>query len=62
MDAQQVNTAFATVRQRYARTPCRSCRSRETDALIAYGEVLVSCSNCGTAANKGSAQDLPASR
>ncbi|AWI32498.1 hypothetical protein [Streptomyces tirandamycinicus] len=53
MDAQQVSTAFAAVRQRLARTPCRACRSRETDALIAFGRVLVSCENCGDAANLG---------
>ncbi|MFE0270795.1 hypothetical protein ACFWZY_01445 [Streptomyces sp. NPDC058992] len=62
MDAQQVTDAFAAVRQRYARTPCRSCRSRETEALIAYGTVLVSCSNCGTAASKGPAQSVVAAR
>ncbi|MER7814583.1 hypothetical protein [Streptomyces sp. NPDC096153] len=53
MDAQQVADAFAAVRQQYARTPCRGCRSRETDALIAYGMVLVTCSRCGTATSKG---------
>ncbi|WP_184491041.1 hypothetical protein [Streptomyces sp. I6] len=43
VDAQQVTDAFAAVRQRYDRTPCRSCRSHEADALIAYGMVLVTC-------------------
>ncbi|MEU3303906.1 hypothetical protein ABZ729_29440 [Streptomyces sp. NPDC006678] len=53
MDAQQVNDAFATTGQQYARTPCRSCRNRDTDAVIAYGTVLVTCNRCGTATSKG---------
>ncbi|MEW2083482.1 hypothetical protein [Streptomyces sp. NPDC005283] len=52
MDAKQVGQAFASI-ERFRRTPCRECQSRQTVPLINQGVVIVSCENCGGATPKG---------
>ena len=47
-NAEEVNSAFSFVQQRFGRVPCRGCKGGGTDVLIVSSVVVASCPRCGT--------------